>query len=100
MYEAMQKPTMVDVDLGQKPEVDIAKGYSEEEVEKLIDTLKIRELDIGEEHIGNLCKLIRKYASVIRQDKRGGRTSEIDESRDRCTRASTYKSQAVSGITY
>jgi hypothetical protein len=65
VHEATQKPTMVEVDLGQKPDVDIAKGYSEEDVEKLIETLKIRELDIGEEHIGNLCELIRKYASVF-----------------------------------
>jgi len=73
VHEAIQKPTTVEIDLGQKaqhqPE-DLPDGYSEEDVTKLIDTLKIRELDIGEEHIGNLIKLIRKYASVF------ARTSE------------------------
>lgn len=40
-------------------------GHSEEELQALIDTLKICDLDIGEQNIENLIKLIRRYANVF-----------------------------------
>ncbi len=64
LHELTEKATDVKVQLGGE-QSDNPTGYTEEELQQLIETLKIRELDIGQQNIDNLIKLIRQYASVF-----------------------------------
>jgi hypothetical protein len=64
LHSVEEKPNVVNVQLGGEDQAH-STGYSEQEFETLIETLKIRELDIGENHINNLIQLIRRYANVF-----------------------------------
>ena len=64
LHEVTEIPTDVKVQLGGE-EPDKPPSYTEEELQALIETLKIRELDIGQQNIDNLIQLIRRYATVF-----------------------------------
>lgn len=64
IHPVEEKSRDVDVQLGGQ-DAETATGYTEQELDNLIKTLKIEELDIGPEHIANLIKLIRRYANVF-----------------------------------
>ena len=64
LHPVEEKPKTVNVQLGGE-DCDSPAGSTEQELEALIDTLRICELDIGENHIANLIKLVRRYANVF-----------------------------------
>lgn len=65
LYEVEEESIDVQVQMGGKEKENFASRYTAEELDKLIEVLKIKELDIEDEHKERLVRVVKSYANVF-----------------------------------